>query len=84
MMGADFYQGLEEMDADQKSGRPLVGIGSNTIIRKAIIDKNVRVGSNCRILNEAGLEYHDGDNYFIREGIIVIPKGVTIPDETVI
>ncbi len=84
MMGADFYQSLNDLDKEQASGRPLVGVGSNTIIRKAIIDKNVRIGSNCKILNEAGLEYHDGPNYFIREGIIVIPKGVTIPDETVI
>ena len=71
-------------DHHQREGRPRLGIGQNTIIRNAIIDKNVRIGSNCRILNEAGIEYHDGDNYFIREGIIVIPKGATIPDGTVI
>ncbi|MFZ4793758.1 MAG: glucose-1-phosphate adenylyltransferase [Blastocatellia bacterium] len=84
MMGADYYQSLQDLTDDQREGRPRVGIGQNTIIRNAIIDKNVRIGSNCRILNEAGIEYHDGDNYFIREGIIVIPKGATIPDGTVI
>lgn len=84
MMGADYYQSIQDLNDDQREGRPRLGIGQNTIIRNAIIDKNVRIGSNCRILNEAGIEYHDGDNYFIREGIIVIPKGATIPDGTVI
>lgn len=84
MMGADYYQSLTDLDEDGQAGRPWVGVGKNTIIRKAIIDKNVRIGSNCRILNEAGVEYHDGENYFIREGIIVIPKGATIPDGTII
>jgi glucose-1-phosphate adenylyltransferase len=42
------------------------------------------VGSNVRILNEAGRQNFDGDNYYIREGIVVIPKGATITDGTVI
>lgn len=84
MMGADFYQNLNDIEADKAAGRPPVGVGSNTIISKAIIDKNVRIGNNCRITNQHGLEYHDGDNYYIREGIIVIPKGATIPHGTTI
>ncbi|MGH9767905.1 MAG: glucose-1-phosphate adenylyltransferase, partial [Blastocatellia bacterium] len=75
VMGADYYQSLPELADDRQHGLPWVGIGENTIIRKAIIDKNVRIGSNVRILNEAGHEQYDGDNYYIREGIIVIPKG---------
>jgi glucose-1-phosphate adenylyltransferase len=84
MMGADFYQSLQELADDRKDGLPWVGIGENTHIRKAIIDKNVRIGSNVQILNEAGLEHHDGGNYFIREGIVIIPKGATITDGTII
>jgi glucose-1-phosphate adenylyltransferase len=84
MMGADYYQSLNDLNEDRAAGHPWVGIGRNTLIRKAIIDKNVRIGSDCRILNEGGIEYHDGGNYYIREGIIVIPKGATIPDGTVI
>lgn len=84
MIGADFYQTIDELEEDKKEGRPSVGIGERTIVRKAIIDKNVRIGSDVRILNEAGLEYHDGDNYFIREGIVIIPKGATIRNGTVI
>jgi glucose-1-phosphate adenylyltransferase len=84
MMGADFYQTLQELADDRKDGLPWIGIGENTHIRQAIIDKNVRIGSNVRILNEAGLEHHDGGNYFIREGIVIIPKGATITDGTII
>ncbi|MCI0336471.1 MAG: glucose-1-phosphate adenylyltransferase [Acidobacteria bacterium] len=84
MMGADYYQSLQELADDRKDGLPWIGIGENTIIRKAIIDKNVRIGSNVQIVNEAGLEHHDGGNYFIREGIAIIPKGATITDGTII
>jgi glucose-1-phosphate adenylyltransferase len=84
MMGADYYQNLQELADDRKDGLPWIGIGENTIIRKAIIDKNVRIGSNVKILNEAGLEHFDGGNYFIREGIVIVPKGATITDGTII
>jgi glucose-1-phosphate adenylyltransferase len=84
MMGADYYQTLQELADDRKDGLPWIGIGENTIVRKAIIDKNVRIGSNVKILNEAGLEHHDGGNYFIREGVVIIPKGATITDGTII
>jgi glucose-1-phosphate adenylyltransferase len=84
VMGADYYQSLPELADDRQHGLPWVGIGENTVIRKAIIDKNVRIGSNVRILNEAGHDDFDGDNYHIREGIVVIPKGATITDGTVI
>jgi glucose-1-phosphate adenylyltransferase len=84
MMGADSYQALPELARDRKEGLPWVGIGENTLVRNAIIDKNVRIGSNVRIVNEAGLDYHDGGNYYIREGIVVVPKGATITDGTII
>jgi len=84
MMGADMYQNIEDIGVDQRAGLPPIGIGSRTVINKAIIDKNVRIGDDCRIVNQQGLEYHDGDNYYIREGIIIIPKGATIPHGTII
>ncbi|MEP7340701.1 MAG: glucose-1-phosphate adenylyltransferase [Acidobacteriota bacterium] len=84
MMGSDSYQALPELARDRKEGLPWVGIGENTFVRNAIIDKNVRIGSNVRILNEAGLDHHDGGNYYIREGIVIIPKGATITDGTII
>jgi glucose-1-phosphate adenylyltransferase len=84
MMGADFYQTLEELRADAERGYPWLGIGQNCYIRRAIIDKNVRIGSNVRITNEAGHTNWDADNYFIRDGIVIIPKNAVIPDNTVI
>ena len=56
MMGADYYQTLENMQADRVSGRPWIGVGEGTIIRRAIVDKNARIGANVRLLNEAGIE----------------------------
>ncbi len=84
VMGADYYQTLDDLGLDNKRGLPLIGIGENTVIKKAIIDKNVRIGANVRILNEAGRDDFDGNNYFIREGIVIIPKGAIITDGTII
>ncbi len=63
---------------------PPIGIGAETIVQGAIIDKNARVGAGVRILNEAGETEKDGDGYYIREGIVVVPKNGVIPDGTVI
>ncbi len=86
LMGADYYQTLEDLAQERQHGLPWIGIGENTHIRKAIIDKNVRIGSNVKILNEAGHTEHDGENgnYYIREGIVIVPKGATITDGTII
>lgn len=80
MMGADFYQVLEEMQSDLERGIPRVGVGANCHIRRAIIDKNARIGSGVQILNEAGHAHLDGDGYFIRDGIVIVPKNGTIQD----
>ena len=86
MMGADSYQSIDEMRRDLARGLPRVGIGEGTVIKRAIIDKNARIGSNAQLLNVAGTTYADGPNgsYFIRDGIIIIPKSAVIADGTVI
>ena len=86
MMGADFYQTFEEMRDDMSKGLPRVGIGEGSVVRRAIIDKNARIGTNARLLNEAGLTEAEGPNgsYFIRDGIILIPKSAVIPDGTIV
>jgi glucose-1-phosphate adenylyltransferase len=86
MMGADYYQTLEDMQADSLSGTPWIGVGKGTIIRRAIIDKNARIGANVRLLNEAGVVEADGANgsYYIRDRIIIVPKNGLIPDGTVV
>ncbi len=86
LMGADFYQSEGEMRDEAKRGIPLIGIGENTIIRRAIIDINARIGANVRLLNESGVENADGPagSYYIRDQIIVVPKNALIADGTVI
>lgn len=86
LMGADYYQTLEDMMADKQASRPRVGIGEGTIIRRAIIDKNARIGAQVKLLNEAGAENTDGPDgsYYIRDRIIIVPKNGMIPDGTVV
>lgn len=85
MMGADFYQNLEEKKDDIKKGLPTIGIGKNCFISRTIIDKNARIGNNVRI-NVDGRNYENGDhgNFYSADGIIVIRKGAVIPDGTTI
>jgi glucose-1-phosphate adenylyltransferase len=84
MMGADFYQTIDEMQAEINKGYPRIGVGSNCTIRKTIIDKNARIGSGVKILNEKQIEELDGEDFFIRDGVVIIPKNGVIPDGTVI
>jgi glucose-1-phosphate adenylyltransferase len=86
MMGADFYQTFEDMRNDLSKGVPRVGIGEGSVVRRAIIDKNARIGKNAKLLNEAGVTESEGPNgsYFIRDGIIIIPKNAVIADGTVV
>ena len=74
------------MQADVASGLPRVGVGEGTIIKKAIIDKNARIGSNARLINEEGIQNADDEDgcFFIRDGIIIVPKNALIKDGTVI
>jgi glucose-1-phosphate adenylyltransferase len=84
ILGADYHETLEESERSVARGIPAMGIGAETVIRKAIVDKNARIGRGVKILNEAGLQHHDGDGYYIREGIVVVPKNAVIPDGTLI
>ena len=82
-MGADFYQTAEEESADIAAKRPLLGIGKNCRIKNAIIDKNVRIGDNCKI-GVSGKTYEKGQHgpFYIDDGIIVIKKDSIIPSGT--
>jgi glucose-1-phosphate adenylyltransferase len=79
LMGADYYQGE---DPQPQPGRPPVGIGARCLIEGAIIDKNARIGDDVVISPAGKPENVDGDNYFIRDGVVVIPKGTVIPSGT--
>jgi glucose-1-phosphate adenylyltransferase len=81
VMGHDFYQEPEEIDADRKAGRTPLGIGDGTIIERAIIDKNCRIGRNVRIVNSREVRERDDDGIAaIREGITCVVKDAVAPD----
>lgn len=84
IMGSDLFESIEELNGNLDRGIPHIGIDQNTIIRRAIIDKNVRIGKNVKLLNREGAENYDAPDrsFYIREGIIIIPKGATLPDGT--
>ena len=74
VMGADYFE-LGQTDSSQ----PPIGIGRNCVIDRAIIDKNARISDGAVITPEGKPSNLDGDNYFIRDGIVVIPKNAVIP-----
>jgi glucose-1-phosphate adenylyltransferase len=84
MMGADYYETPQELEKNQNRKRPNIGIGENSIIERAIIDKNVRIGRDVCIRPHSPADDIQMDNYSIRDGIVVIPKNGIIPDGTII
>jgi glucose-1-phosphate adenylyltransferase len=86
VMGSDLFESLTEIQGNLTSNAPHIGIGENTLIRKSIIDKNVRIGKNVKLINQAGAENRDADDksFYIRDGIIIIPKNAVINDGTII
>ena len=81
LMGNDFYESPEDAAASKANGRPALGVGRGTHIEGAIIDKNCRIGAHVRIVNSRGIDYSDETPAgMIRDGIVVIPKAATLPD----
>jgi glucose-1-phosphate adenylyltransferase len=68
------------------NGGVALGIGADTTIRRAIVDKNARIGRNVQIINKDRVEEANRENqgFYIRSGIIVVLKNATIPDGTII
>jgi glucose-1-phosphate adenylyltransferase len=86
IMGADFYQPFAEQKFRRNNGDVPLGIGTGTTIRKAIVDKNARIGQNVQIVNKDHVEEaeRESQGFFIRSGIVVVLKNAAIPDGTVI
>jgi glucose-1-phosphate adenylyltransferase len=80
LLGADIY---ETSSAAAASDVPL-GIGANVEIDRAIIDKNARIGTGARLVNSRNVDDLDGDGFFIRHGIIIVPKGGVIQPGAVV
>ena len=75
IMGADYI----EKDELSDPARPPIGIGRNCVIDRAIIDKNARIADGVVITPEGKPTDFDGEGYFIRDGIVVVPKDGIIP-----
>lgn len=84
VIGADRYVAPEELEENHRSGLPSFGIGDGTVIDNAIVDKDSRIGANCRIVNQDRVKDGEGKNFVIRDGIVVIPKGAVVVDGAVI
>ncbi len=86
LMGADFYQTSVDRKGIREEGNIPVGIGAETIIRRAIIDKNAHIGHDVRIINKDNVQEanREAQGFYIRSGIVVVLKGAIIPDGTVI
>lgn len=82
MMGSDFYETLEEIDHNKIE--ILMGIGKRCFIKNAILDKNCRIGDDVRINGGKHLEDKETDMYSIKDGVVVVKKGATIPKGYVI
>jgi glucose-1-phosphate adenylyltransferase len=84
VMGADFYESLNDIKDNRQNGIPNIGIGNHATIANAIIDKNARIGDNVMIINSRNLTHHDDENFCVRDRIVVVPKSAIIPDGTII
>jgi glucose-1-phosphate adenylyltransferase len=79
VMGNDFYQDINEMNIDINNNKQLIGIGERCFINNAIVDKNCRIGNDVHINGGKHLPDSSNELYAVKEGIVVIKKGVTIP-----
>ena len=84
ILGSDFYESQESVQRHEREGKPRIGIGTNCKIENAIIDKNARIGNNVTISPAGKPDNVDHALYYIRDGIVIIPKGGIIPHGTVI
>lgn len=79
IMGNDFFTTREDF-ANRSTDRPLMGIGERCFLSRTIVDKNVRIGDDVKIVGGTHLEDGKFENYHVADGIVIIPKGKVIPD----
>ncbi len=84
IMGANYYENERDARQSLERGLPPLGIGKDTVLEGVIVDKHCRIGRNVRITNRDRPLEADGDNYAIRDGLVIIPDGTVVPDGTVI
>ncbi|HEU6448332.1 MAG TPA: glucose-1-phosphate adenylyltransferase [Verrucomicrobiae bacterium] len=84
ILGCDYYESAESIQQHEAAGHPRIGIGANCKIENAIIDKNARIGNNVTISPGGKPESVDHELYYIRDGVVIIPKNAVLPHGTVI
>jgi glucose-1-phosphate adenylyltransferase len=84
LLGGDYYESENSIRQYAERGLPRIGIGHHTTIENAIIDKNARIGRDCRISPAGKPDKVDHALYYIRDGIVIIPKNGVLPHGTVI
>jgi glucose-1-phosphate adenylyltransferase len=84
VLGADRYETDHDRAGNRQRGVPDIGVGDGSVVERAILDRDCRIGRGVRIVNRAGVREADGPNYAIRDGIVVVPDGAVVPDGTVI
>ena len=84
LMGADYFETPAQRQENARNNLPDVGIGGGSLIEDSIIDKNVRIGRRVTIRAAGKPSEMDGPNFYVRDGIVIIPKGAVVPDGTVI
>jgi glucose-1-phosphate adenylyltransferase len=86
LMGSDYYESPSERAKASESGKVPLGVGANTIIRRAIVDKNARIGRSVQIVNKDHVKEgtREDQGFVIDSEIVVVIKNATIPDGTVI
>ena len=86
VMGSDFYESTQEREELRRNGGIPLGVGEGSTVKRAILDKNTRIGRNVTIINKDNVEEADRPElgFYIRNGIVVVCKNATIPDGMVI
>jgi glucose-1-phosphate adenylyltransferase len=84
LLGCDYYESQASIEESTRNNRPRIGVGLNTRIENAIVDKNARIGDNVVITPAGKPENYDHPLYYIRDGIVIIPKNGVVPHGTVI
>lgn len=84
VLGSDYYESKTSIDENEARGNPRIGIGANTRIEEAIIDKNARIGNDVVITAKGKPENVDHPMYYVRDGVVIIPKNGVVPHGTVI
>jgi glucose-1-phosphate adenylyltransferase len=84
LLGSDYYESIESIIEHEKAGKPPIGLGTNCRIDNTIVDKNARIGNNVVISPAGKPDKVDHPNYYIRDGIVIVPKNGVIPHGMVI